>query len=101
MVPQQLRQGNHAALIALIFPAIGIAIVFFALNTTLAWRRFNRSFFAMTAFPAPSGGALAGRIHVNARLRPQHGPHPRLSCVRRATTGKSNNPQTTEKILCS
>jgi hypothetical protein len=32
-------------------------------------------------------------------LQPQHGLHLRLSCVRRTTTGASNNHQTGEKIL--
>jgi hypothetical protein len=36
---------------------------------------------------------------VNARLRPEHGLHLRLSCLRRSTTGTGNNRSTTEKIL--
>ena len=74
-------------------------MIFFALKTTLAWRKFSRSVFEMAAVPAAPGGALAGGIQVPARLRPRHGWHLRLSCVRRMTTGASNNRQTTEKIL--
>lgn len=96
VVPQQLHQGNHAAFVALIFPVIGIAVVFFVLKTTFVWRKFNRSVFEMTAFPATLGGALAGGIQVPARLRPRQGWHLRLSCVRRETAG---NRQTTEKVL--
>jgi hypothetical protein len=99
VVPPQLHQGNHAALIALIFPVIGLALIFFALNTTLAWRRFGRSIFEMAAVPAISGGTLEGEIQVNGKLRPRHGLYLRLSCVRRTTTGASNNRNTTEKIL--
>ncbi len=99
VVPQQLHAGNHAALIALIFPAIGLAIIFFALNTTLAWRKFGRSIFEMTAVPAAPGGVLAGEIQVKTKLQPQHGLHLRLSCVRRTTTGASNNRHMSEQIL--
>ena len=99
IVPQQLHQGNRTALITLVFPVIGLAMIFFALNTTRAWRKFSRAVFEMTTVPAASGGALAGGIQVKARLRPQHGWHLSLSCVRRTTTGKSNNRQTGEKIL--
>jgi hypothetical protein len=99
VVPLQLHQGNHAALIALIFPVIGLAIIFFALNTTRAWRKFNRSNFVMPIFPAAQGGALAGEIQVQKKLQPRHGWHLRLSCVRRTLTGKSNNRQMSEKIL--
>ena len=99
IVPPQLQQGNRTALIALIFPVIGLAMIFFALNTTRAWRKFGRSIFEMATVPAASGGTLQGRIQVKTRLQPEHGLHLRLSCVRRTTTGASNNRQTSEKIL--
>jgi hypothetical protein len=99
VVPAQLQQGNRAALIALIFPVIGLAMIFFALTTTRAWRNFGRSIFEMAAVPAAAGGTLQGRIQVKTRLQPKHGLHLRVSCVRRTTTGASNNRQTSEKIL--
>jgi hypothetical protein len=99
VVPSQLHQGNYTALIALIFPVMGLAMIGFALNTTIAWRKFNRSIFEMTAVPAALGGALEGKIQVKAKLQPQLGLHLLLCCVRRTTTGKSNNPKKTEKIL--
>jgi len=92
-----IPRGNHGALMVLM--VISLALIFFTLNTTLAWRKFGRSIFEMAAVPAPLGGTLRGKIQVQKKLQPQHGLHLRLSCVRRATTGKSNNRQTTEKIL--
>jgi hypothetical protein len=99
VVPQQLHQGNNAALIALIFPVIGLAIIFFALNTTRAWRKFGGAIFEMAAVPAASGGALAGEIQVETKLQPRHGWYLRLSCIRLATTGAANNRHASEKIL--
>jgi hypothetical protein len=96
IVPRQLQQGNHAALIALVLPLIGLAIVVFALRTTFAWRKFNRSVFEMTVLPGSPGDALVGRIQVPARLRTRHGFHLRLSCLRRAT---SADRKMSEKIL--
>lgn len=99
IVPPELRKGNHAALIALIFPLIGLAVLVFAANTTRAWRRFGQSYFEMAAMPGALGGTLEGMIQVNTRLRPEHGLHLRLSCLRRSTTGTGNSRSTTEKIL--
>ncbi len=99
VVPPQLNQGNHVALIALILPVIGLAMIFFTLYTTLAWRKFGRSIFAMATVPAAPGGTLEGEIQVKRKLQPQHGLHLRLSCVRRTTTGASNNRRTSERIL--
>ncbi len=98
-VPPELQRGNHAALIALVFPLIGLAVLVFAANTTRAWRRFGKSYFEMAAMPGALGGTLEGMIQVNARLRPEHGLHLRLSCLRRSTTGTGNSRSTSEKIL--
>ena len=99
LVPQAVRQGNHVALIALIFPLVGLGVLAYAINTTLAWRTFGRSIFEMAAVPAAPGGTLEGEIQVRTKLQPQHGLHLRLSCLRRATAGSGKNRQTTEKIL--
>jgi hypothetical protein len=99
IVPPQLRQGNHAALFALIFPVIGVAMLVFAVKTTLAWRRYGQSVFELAAIPGALGGALAGTIQVKAKLRPEHGLHLRLSCVRRVTTAKGKSRGTAEKII--
>ena len=95
----QLHRDNHAAFIALIFPIVGLAVLVFTYKTTQAWRRFGQSIFKMAALPAASGTALAGEIQVKMKLRPQHGLHLRLSCVRRLTTGAINNRKVVEKIL--
>ncbi|MGB7768577.1 MAG: hypothetical protein WBN22_06950 [Verrucomicrobiia bacterium] len=99
VVPPELHRGNHAALIALIFPVIGLAVLIFAVNTSLAWRRFGQSFFEMAAMPGALGGTLEGMVRVNARLRPEHGLHLRLSCLRRTTTGTGKSRTTSERIL--
>jgi hypothetical protein len=99
VVPWQLMRGNHAALIALVFPVIGLALVFFALRTTLAWRRLGKSVFEMKSVPAPAGGALQGEIQFPGTARPHHGWHLALSCIRRSVSGPINNLRTTEKIL--
>ena len=98
-LPAELHKGNHAILIALLFPIVGIGMIFYALNATLAWRKFGQSIFEMAAIPAALGGTLEGEIEVKTRLQPQHGLHLRLSCIRQTTTGGGKNRHTEEKIL--
>jgi hypothetical protein len=99
VVPQQLHQGNRAALIALIFPVIGLALFFFAWRTTSAWRRFGRSVFTMPTVPAPPGGTLEGQIEFPGKSQPKHGWHVALTCIRRSVSGPVNNLRITEKML--
>src|SRR5208282_309928 len=98
-LPVELHKGNHAILIALLFPIVGIGMIIYALNTTLAWRRFGQSIFEMAAIPAALGGTLEGMIQVKTKLQPQHGLHLRLSCIRRTTTGSGKGRSPSEKIL--
>ena len=98
-LPAELHKGNHAILIALLFPIVGIGMIFFAANATLAWRKFGQSVFEMAAIPAVLGGTIEGEIEVKTRLQPEHGLHLRLSCIRQTTSGSGKNRSTTEKIL--
>jgi hypothetical protein len=99
VVPWQWHQGNRAVLVALVFPVIGLALIVFAVWTTRAWRRLGRTIFEMPALPAAAGGALTGQIRVPGALRPEHGWYIALSCIRRKTTGPSNNLRTNERVL--
>lgn len=99
VVPWQWRLGNRAVLMALVFPVIGLALLVFAIWTTRAWRRFGRSIFEMPSVPAAMGGAITGRIRVPGSLRPEHGWHVALTCVRRKTTGPTNNLRTSDRAL--
>jgi hypothetical protein len=36
-------------------------MIYFALNTTRAWRKFGQSIFEMAAVPAAPGGTLEGK----------------------------------------
>lgn len=98
-LPAELHKGNHAILIALLFPMVGIGMIVYALNATRAWRKFGQSLFEMAALPGALGGTLEGEIQVNTRLQPQHGLHLRLTCIRQTTTGSGKDRSTSEKIL--
>ena len=98
-LPVELHKGNYAILIALLFPIVGLAMIYFALNATLTWRKFGQGIFEMAAIPGALGGTLEGEIQVKSKLQPQHGLHLRLSCIRRMTTGAGKSRSTSEKIL--
>lgn len=99
VVPPEWHRGNPGALIGLIFPVIGVAMLIYAFNSTRAWRRYGQSFLEMAAIPGALGGTLEGMIQMNTRLRPEHGLHLRLTCVRRTTTGTGKDRHASEKIL--
>jgi len=93
------HRGNHAVLVAMIFPLIGVFVFAYVVKATVAWRKFGQTIFDLAAIPAPLGGTLEGEIRVKTKLQPEHGLHLRLSCVRQTTTGAGKNRRTVEKIL--
>jgi hypothetical protein len=60
VVPKALRSGNYSALVAVVFPVVGIVFLTMVVRKFQAHRRFGDCVFEMTAVPAPVGGALEG-----------------------------------------
>ncbi len=98
-LPPLLHRSSIGLVLAVLLPVLGLGVLFFTAYTTIAWHRFGRATFQMDHFPAPAGQALSGKIHIPSRLQPELGWQARISCVKRRTTGATNNLQVTEKVL--
>ena len=98
-LPKALTKGNDAALLVLIFPAIGLGFVVAIVRAVRAHRRFGDCFLKLAQVPAPLGGSLDGMIQTGARFRLEHGLHLKISCIRRVVTGSGKNQSTQETVL--
>ena len=98
-IPQEWQKGNHAILIALFFPVAAFYLIGYSIVQWRSCRRFGDCFFELAQIPAPLGGSLDGMIQTGARLKPEHGLHLKLSCVRRTVSGAWNNRRVQENIL--
>jgi hypothetical protein len=93
-----VQEGNHAALLALLFPLVGIGLVVWAVRSTLRYRKYGVSRLELSTIPGVVGRTLTGMVRAPARMQPDDGFQVTLSCVRRVTTG-GDDKSTTEKIL--
>ena len=98
-LPKELEKGNHLALLVLIFPVIGLGLLFAFVRALLARRRFGDCFFELAQVPAPLGGTLDGLISTGAPLKLEEPLHLELSCIRRTVTQSGKNRTTAETIL--
>jgi hypothetical protein len=98
-VREALQKGNHAALIALLFPLIGIGLLTWAIRATVRYRRYGVSRFELTTLPGVIGHSLVGTVRLSEALRPEGGFHVTLSCLRRYTTGSGDDRSTSESIF--
>ena len=94
-----IRKGNYGPAFALIFPAIGVAILFWALRETLRWFRYGESVFEMASVPGVIGGALEGVIRLSHPIRPEGPVRLRLQSLSRFTIRDSSENSTREAIV--
>lgn len=87
------------AYLALIFPVIGVWLLWQAVYKTIQWRKFGRTSFLPTSLPGAIGGYLGGVIQVPARVALEKDARLTLRCVRRVTTGSGKNRRTTETTV--
>ncbi|MDH3718076.1 MAG: DUF3592 domain-containing protein [Planctomycetota bacterium] len=98
-VPGEVRQGNHLALLALIFPLVGAGLMIWALRSVLQWLKYRDSVFQMASVPGVIGGQLAGVVRTRRNLNPPDGFRVTLSCINRVTTGSGKNRSTSERVV--
>ncbi|MGH7526653.1 MAG: hypothetical protein ACREMX_08100 [Gemmatimonadales bacterium] len=96
---EAMREGNKAALIALVFPLVGIGLLVWAVKATLRYHRYAVSRFELTTRPGVVGRAITGAEHTTTALHPPEGFRVALSCVRRVTRGSGKNRSTHESLL--
>ena len=98
-VQEAIHKGNHAGLVALLFPAAGAGILVWAIRATLRYTRYGVSRLELDTLPAAIGRTLTGAVRVSSRFQPGVMFDVVLSCINRVTTGGGKNSSTSEKIL--
>jgi hypothetical protein len=94
-----LREGNHLAWIALLFPVVGAGLLVWAIRATARYRQYGVSTFELATLPAALGHSLEGLVRTPRELRPADGFQVTLSCVRQVTRGSGKNRSTSESTL--
>ena len=64
VVPDELRKGNHIALIGYLFPLAGLFLLVGAIRATARAIRFHQSALILDDVPVPVGGVLRGRVDI-------------------------------------
>ena len=96
---QVFDPSNRIALLALVFPLVGLFLCMWVVVISLRLLKFGRSQFVMESMPGVIGGRLAGTIRVNRRIEPGHGVRLRLSCIESKTTGRGKSSDTHKHVL--
>ena len=102
-IPVEWRKGNHAILVALLFPAVAFYLLGYSFVKWRSRRRFGDCFFEPAQIPVPPGGTLEGMIVTGATLKLEQGLHLKISCIRRTVSvsgaGKNRSENAQETVL--
>ncbi len=94
-----LNDGNKLALIALIFPAVGLLMIGWTVYAVKKYQKYGTSTLQLASVPGVIGGKLAGVIHVMVNIIPEDGFHLHLMCIHKYTTGSGKHRNTHEDTL--
>jgi hypothetical protein len=97
MYDEVVNKGNYLALVALLFTAVGIALIVWAIRRTLEWRRFGASPVTLDPFPGSIGGHVGGTIELAVPHDPAIEFQLSLTNIKSYISGSGKNRSRNEK----
>lgn len=98
-IPEQLSQGNTTILIALLFPAAGVLLLFWAIKNSLSWRRFGQLHLELDPYPGSIGGQVGGTIDLPLPYNSKQRFPVTLMCLRSFESGSGKNRRREENLI--
>ncbi|MBT3191245.1 MAG: hypothetical protein HN341_01690, partial [Verrucomicrobia bacterium] len=96
---QVVDPANQEALVALVFPGVGILLLAIVALQYIRYRKFGDSHFVMAALPGVIGGKLAGVVRIGRHIEPEDGFVAELLCVKSVTSGSGKNRSTHKHVI--
>ena len=94
-----VEKQNYIALVALLFPLVGIGLITWAVRRTLEWRRFGPAPVTLDPFPGSIGGHVGGTIDLNLPFDSSTRFELTLTNVHHYVSGSGKNRSRKEKAL--
>lgn len=63
-LPDEIAKQNYMALVSLLFPLVGLGILYFAIRTTREYLRFGIIELSMDPYPGSIGGHVGGTMEI-------------------------------------
>ena len=92
------HEEGPVALIALLFPLVGLGLLFWAIKLTMEWRRFGVTPLTMDPYPGSINGDVGGEVRVNVPYRPDMVCKVTLSNIYSYVSGSGKNRSRNERV---
>jgi len=97
MYDEVLNKKNYIALIGLLFTAVGIWLISWAIRRTLEWKRFGPTPVVLDPFPGSIGGHVGGTIELRLPFDPALDFELSLTSIHSYMSGSGKNRSRKEK----
>jgi len=97
MYDEVVNKKNYIALIALLFTAVGIWLLVWAIRRTLEWRRFGATPVTLDPFPGSIDGHVGGTIELGLPFDPANDFQLTLTNIHSYVSGSGKNRSRNEK----
>ncbi len=92
-----VEKDNKLALLALLFPLVGLGLLAWAIRRSLEWRRFGAAPLTLDPFPGAIGGDVGGTIEVGCGYDPGARYELTLTALRSYVSGSGKNRSRRER----
>ncbi|HEX3110953.1 MAG TPA: hypothetical protein VHU41_17770, partial [Thermoanaerobaculia bacterium] len=99
VVPRAQDVPKWALVLVVLFPLIGVLLLFAAIYQLLRRHKYGASRLMLDHLPVATGTTFHGDIDSHVQEAPESGFTLRLMCIRRVITGSGKNRSTREDIL--
>jgi hypothetical protein len=97
-MPEVWRKEGALALLILLFPLIGMGLLYWTVKQTLEWRRFGYTPLTMDPFPGSIGGDVGGEILIEQPYLSDFVCEVTLSSIYSYSTGSGKNRSRSEEV---
>lgn len=99
VIPRELADANYLALIAIIFPVVGLGFLYWAIRVTRDWRRFGEVFLQLDPFPGSVGGDVGGTLVLPPTTTDKLRFYIQLTCINSYESGSGKNRESHERMI--
>ncbi|MDH3748947.1 MAG: DUF3592 domain-containing protein [Gammaproteobacteria bacterium] len=99
MYDEIVDKQNYLALVAVLFPIVGIGLLIWAIRRTREWRRFGATPLVLDPFPGSIGGHVGGTIDTNLRFESSNKFMLTLTSLQSYVSGSGDSRSKREKAL--
>jgi Protein of unknown function (DUF3592) len=97
-IPGEWAKGNHAILLAALFPLVGVGLIVWGIRSTQRWLRIGATPLTMDPYPGSIGGQVGGTIATNLPFQSGQRFPLVLSCVYSYMSGSGKSRKCRERV---